>query len=126
MGLDSFLYVKPISQDAQILSALDDNTRVQVGYWRKNYAIHDKLSSYRTGDNDNCFDILLTEKDLKEILIWTDDLKSESESENTQQQGYEELKEHTQQGIKELKIIITKLLEETDFKNYAVVYYAWY
>lgn len=121
MGLDSWLVKVAKSKNMQIIAELKDGTQRQnIVYWRKNYTIHDKLSSFRTTDEDNCTDIPLTKENLKEIIDWIDDLEKKEWVDDFEDKGKEESE------LQELRDILIKLLEETNFEQEEIVYYAWY
>lgn len=121
MGLDSYLYKRAKTENAKIVAVLKyGDTKVELMYWRKRYSIHEKFSFYRElGQSDNCQEIILTKDNLKEILDWAT-------------QSFEDIKLYDDKffydfyDFQEICDLLIKILNETDFDNEEIFYYAWY
>jgi hypothetical protein len=106
MGLDSSLYRIGKTAKAKILTGLSDKGgygREELAYWRKNWDIHGLFALYRAdGEDDNCTEIFLTKENLSEVL--------------------KQIDEEDEDSINAIK----KAIEETDFEQEEIFYYAWY
>jgi hypothetical protein len=107
MGLDSSLYRIGKTAKAKILTGLSDSGaeygREELAYWRKNWEIHGLFALYRAdGEDDNCTEIFITKENLSEIL--------------------KQIDEEDEYSIE----VVKKVIEETDFEQEEIVYYAWY
>ncbi len=106
-----------MSEKAKILEKLENKEIDEVCYWRKEYDLTDwwvnRLSA------DNCENCDVCQEDIRDFI---DFLKDE---------GYElvdewrDEKEHNK-FIKEQIELFTKILEETDWDNYKIIFHEWY
>lgn len=93
-------------------------TSIELGYWRKDYDLHEKFLSYASLELEkdlNCQAIILSKEDLIEILEWVKKylFKVVASGEKIDTSHYTEE-------------VLTKAIKETDFENEEVYYYAWW
>ena len=123
MGLDMYLQKKKKVEP------------IRIGYWRKFNALHNYLFEHfgPDGGEDNCTALQLSEEDIEETLNslkYCLENKDKAEDEMPTQEGFffgsTEYDDWYFENVKEAIDIFTKVLEETDWDNETVEYYAWY
>lgn len=74
MGLDMYLYVVRAKDDNE-WGRLNQDQRIDIGYWRKHYSLHDYMNDLwkeRTGRPQdamfNCIPLELSEEDIKNVM----------------------------------------------------------
>lgn len=111
MGLDMFLHRRGKNIRAKILRSLR-NEKEEIGegiaYWRKDYFIHDWFCD--NFDVRNCEEVALSKEDLLNLIEY---LKGDEE---------EKIGKSRKEDIEKL----TKIINETDWENEEVYYYAWW
>ena len=104
MGLDEYIFMRAKDKDAKILQKLKGvDEDEQVLYWRKDYFV---MSFFEENfEMDNCKEIILTKQNLIDFKGFL---------ENSEEDYSEDIK------------ILTKYIEETDFKRFEFFFYAWW
>ena len=146
MGLDSYLFKRGKTAKGKIMTAMEEKERhgvVELAYWRKSYALHEKFLSYainlikekqkeiktkkqaeklaKTLLNLNCQYIPLEKEDLQQILIWVKEMLSENDKEDG-----DKLDDYQTEDFNFAQRVIEKALKETDFENEEICYYSWW
>ena len=86
MGLDMYLLSKSKNHQKSnpktgacnglfpLTIATEDHT-IEIGYWRKNYRLADKLTKmlFANGEEDNCVEKEMTDKQIESIIAFAED-----------------------------------------------------
>ena len=105
MGLDMYLFKKSKNIKQKILNSLNDESDYkEVAYWRKDYFIHEWFCYNFNVENCNYNEI--SKEDLLSLIEY---IKSEED-------------EDRKEDIK----ILNKIIEETDWENEEIYYWAWW
>ncbi len=119
MGLDMYLFKKSKNIKQLILNNLNDERDYkEVAYWRKDYLIHEWFCE--NFEVENCEYVEISKERLLELVEY---LKENiEESRGDEYISTKVIIDYNGDSIK----ILNKIIEETDWENEEIYYYAWW
>jgi len=117
MGLDMTIHRK-IKDDTteKLLNRLEGKEdSVEVAYWRKFWELQDFIGDMLGEVIKNCEEYELSKENIEEIMAWLDNNRDT-----------EDINEWSRGNINENLETLNKIIEETDFDKYKLVYGGWW
>jgi len=113
------LFKKSKNIKQKILNSLsEEDDRIEVAYWRKDYLIHEWFCEHF--EVENCGDIEVTKEDLLLLVEYIkENIKDGGEWDNLDEEENEKL---NKVSIK----VLNKIINETDWDNEEIIYWAWW
>jgi hypothetical protein len=123
MGLDTFLFRRKTDEKSIILAKLNnEGIDVEVAYWRKEYETTDWFIdriNQKGKIYEDCDEAEVTKEDLLDLITYLDEECRGNESD------WRDNKEQNDWVDEQIKLI-KQMIDETDWENEEIIFYAWW